>query len=201
MLCKETVYYLEMTDSGQLIPPRGLVKDLEIRKLGRPMPEMNRFFYMTIGKDWAWTERLPWNHERWLAYLTQPGMETWLALNAWTPAGYFELLPDPSTGVEIAMFGLLAPFTGQGLGSHLLSFAVHRAWALGTHRVWLHMSSLDHPCALAHYQARGFTLTHAVEMDKAMPGSAPNAWGEYPSSDSFAAGEGAAAIPGMEKKP
>ena len=106
-----------------------------------------------------------------------------MALYESTPAGYFELLPEARTGVEIVMFGLLAPFTGQGLGGHLLCFAVRRAWAMGTHRVWLHTSSLDHPRALAHYQARGFQLTHAEELDKIMPESSPNVWGEYPASD------------------
>ncbi|HDQ39874.1 MAG TPA: GNAT family N-acetyltransferase [Desulfonatronum sp.] len=180
MICKEKVHYLEMTDPGQLVAPKRRAEELEVRKFSRPLPEMNRFFYQTIGKDWNWTERLPWDFAQWASYLSQPGLETWLALHDSTPAGYFELLPDADGGVEIVMFGLLTPFTGQGLGGHLLCFAVRRAWAMGPHRVWLHTSSLDHPHALAHYQARGFRLTRVEEQDKLMPVSAPNAWGEYP---------------------
>ncbi len=179
MICKEKVHYLEMTDPGQLVAPKRRAEELEVRRFSWPLPEMNRFFYLTIGRDWSWTERLNWDRNQWLAYVTQPGMETWLALHDSTPAGYFELLPDADGGVEIVMFGLLAPFTGQGLGGHLLCFAVHRAWAMGPRRVWLHTSSLDHPHALAHYQARGFRLTHVQEQDKPMPVAGPNAWGEY----------------------
>lgn len=175
----ETVHYLEMTDPEQLLPAKGDATDLEVRKFSRPLPEMNRFFYLTIGKDWSWTERLSWDRAQWLAYLHQPGMETWMAFHASTPAGYFELLPAPDTGVEIVMFGLLPQYAGQGLGKHLLCFAVRRAWAMGTHRVWLHTSSLDHPHALAHYQARGFHLTHAEHLEKRMPVMSPNIWGEY----------------------
>lgn len=159
---KETVYYLEMTDPAQLIPPKGRVDGLEIHKLSHSLPEMDHFFYQTISKDLAWTERLPWDVDRWQAYLSQPGLETWLALHESTPVGYFELLSDARTGVEIVMFGIFAPFIGQGcLGEQLLYLAVRRAWALETHRVWLRASSLDHPDALAFYQARGFQLTKA----------------------------------------
>lgn len=184
---RETVYYLEMTAPEQLVPSPGRKDGLEVRRCGRPLPELNRFFYQAIGKDWKWTERLPWDYAQWLAYLSRPGFETWLAYFDATPAGYFELSTEPVAGVEIVMFGLLAPFTGQGLGGHLLCFAVRRAWAMGAHRVWLHTSSLDHPHALAHYQARGFRMTHAEVQDKVMPVSVPNGWGEYPPGDPFMA--------------
>jgi GNAT superfamily N-acetyltransferase len=51
----------------------------------------------------------------------------------------------------------LAPgFIGKGLGKWLLTRAVQEAWVLGATRVWLHTCTLDHPSALANYQARGF---------------------------------------------
>jgi GNAT superfamily N-acetyltransferase len=45
---------------------------------------------------------------------------------------------------------------GRGLGTLLLTRAVEEAWALGTSRVWLHTSTLDHPAALPNYLKRGF---------------------------------------------
>jgi hypothetical protein len=33
-----------------------------------------------------------------------------------------------------------------------------RAWDWGATRVWVHTCSLDHPSALANYQARGMRL-------------------------------------------
>ena len=55
-------------------------------------------------------------------------------------------------------FGLLRPFFGQGLGGHLLSVAVRRAFERGANRVWLRTTTLDHPHALPNYQARGFRI-------------------------------------------
>ncbi len=59
---------------------------------------------------------------------------------------------------EIAYFGLLPPYVGQGLGKYLLSEAAARAWTLQPSRVWLHTSTLDHPAALPNYLARGFSI-------------------------------------------
>ena len=73
-------------------------------------------------------------------------------------AGYVELRKYPDAAVEIAYFGLLPAFVGQGLGKFLLTKAVERAWARGAARVWLHTSSLDHSSALSNYLARGFSI-------------------------------------------
>jgi GNAT superfamily N-acetyltransferase len=70
----------------------------------------------------------------------------------------------PEGDVEIKSFGLLPAFIGQGLGGHLLTVAVERAWApagdggLGATRVWLHTCTHDHPHALQNYRARGFSV-------------------------------------------
>jgi GNAT superfamily N-acetyltransferase len=76
------------------------------------------------------------------------------------PAGFFELKAHADGGVEIAYFGLLPEFIGRGLGKHLLTEAVERAWGLGARRVWLHTCSLDDKAALPNYLARGFRPFH-----------------------------------------
>ena len=65
-------------------------------------------------------------------------------------------MPDGS--IEIAYFGLLREFLGRGLGGHLLTQAVQRAWEAGASRVWVHTSTLDHPAALPNYLKRGFKV-------------------------------------------
>jgi GNAT superfamily N-acetyltransferase len=75
-----------------------------------------------------------------------------------TPAGYFEIEKRPEGEVEIKNIGLLPAFIGQGLGGHLLTVAVERAWAWGATRVWLHTCTHDHPHALRNYVARGFRV-------------------------------------------
>ena len=56
-------------------------------------------------------------------------------------AGYYELSEDDG-GVEVAYFGLLPAFHGQGLGGFLLTHALRRGFELAP-RVWLHTCTLD----------------------------------------------------------
>jgi len=70
--------------------------------------------------------------------------------------GYFELLRHGDGSVEIAYFGLVRAFIGNGIGGYMLHRAVEEAWAMGATRVWLHTCTLDSPSALPNYTARGF---------------------------------------------
>ncbi len=56
------------------------------------------------------------------------------------------------------MFGLLDEYHGRGIGGHLLTFALQRAWELargGPSRVRVSTCTLDGPHALRNYEARG----------------------------------------------
>src|SRR5262249_3986155 len=153
MRTKLTTYHLEMTDPKDFRPTARRRADLEIRQAEIPCPELNRFFYATVGGNWFWLDRLAWPYEQWLNYVNRPELKPWYALFSGTPAGYFELESQPASGVEIVYFGLLPQFVGQGLGGPLLSAAIERAWHMNAKRVWVHTCTLDHPSALANYQA------------------------------------------------
>ena len=158
MATQETRYYLEMVRPEDLRPSGTAPVSVEVKQQVDPDPEFSQYLYATVGRDWHWIDRLPWSRDQWLVYLQQPHIETWVAYMEGTEAGYFELVIDPDHEVEIAYFGLLPQFIGHGLGGHLLTAAVQRAWEKGASRVWLHTSSRDHPHALANYQARGFKV-------------------------------------------
>jgi GNAT superfamily N-acetyltransferase len=93
-----------------------------------------------------------------------------------TPAGYFELERQAKGTVEIAYFGLLPGFIGKGLGAYLLTFATRSAWDMGAARVWVHTCDLDHPRALANYQARGFRIFHVESKVEQLPDSPLEVW-------------------------
>lgn len=171
-----TIAYLEMTAPTDLEPKRSSRPDLVLARVDPPMPELNRFFYTAVGGDWYWIDRLPWTYRAWQEYLSRPGLETWVLSAAGVPAGYFELDAQPSGDTEIAYFGLLPRFIGGGLGAHLLTAAVERAWQQGARRVWLHTCTLDHPAALRHYQARGFRVYKTETKPETLPPTSPGPW-------------------------
>jgi ribosomal protein S18 acetylase RimI-like enzyme len=176
MRTKVTTYYLEMTDRRDFRPARPSARPLEVRQAGVPCAELNRFLYTAVGGDWYWYERLGWSYAEWAAFAARPELETWIAYQSGTPAGYFELEALPASGVEILSLGLLPQFTGQGLGGALLTAAVERAWQKEPPRVWLHTCSFDHPAALANYQARGFQLFKEVTAEEELPDQLPGPW-------------------------
>ncbi len=93
------------------------------------------------------------------------------------PRRYVELDAATHGGeVEIAYFGLLPAFVGQGIGGHLLTVGLRRAWELASERVWVHTCSLDGPAALANYQARGLVLYRTETTDEPVPSETPGPW-------------------------
>lgn len=155
-----TTWYLEMLSPEQLRPKAANQPELRIEQAKIPCPELSRFLYTSVGRDWYWRDRLPWTDVQWMQYLDRPQVQTWLAFLAGTPAGYIELEAKLDGSVEIAYFGLLKQFIGQRLGGHLLSVGTAKAWEMNATRVWVHTCSLDSPYALANYQARGFQIYH-----------------------------------------
>lgn len=153
-----TVSYLVMYDPDQLRPRYLDDPRLQISPVAPARGEFNQSMYRSIGADWSWKGKRDWDAARWRAYAEAPGLYTFAASYAGEPAGYFELRQDPHGGIEIAYFGLLPGFIGKGLGGAMLSSALEHAWQLGPDRVWVHTCTLDHPAALANYQARGMRI-------------------------------------------
>ncbi len=161
-----TVYYLQMLEREQLRPrldSHGLqIAECEVKQF-----QLNRFLYQHVGESWDWQERLVWTDQQWRDYAERDELRTWLAISRGSPAGYYELERQPGNEVEIRYFGLAPAFIGKGFGGYMLSHAIQSAWDWGdVNRVWVHTCTLDHPSALANYQARGFEL-YKTEIEQA----------------------------------
>ncbi|MFG2193446.1 GNAT family N-acetyltransferase [Streptomyces sp. NPDC048639] len=183
-----TTWSLEQTSPADLAPADPPAADSGVRvvRSEAASPEFSRFLYTAVGGDVIWTDRLVWPYERWQAFLDRPGVETWVAYEHGTPAGYIELEAQGEGVVEIAYFGLLPAFRGRRIGGHLLGEGTARAWDLAerhprlspTKRVWVHTCSKDGPHALDNYRRRGFRLfdtTTAEEPETPPPGPWPGA--------------------------
>lgn len=152
-----TITYLEMKARSEFVPPRQTGPRFDLVRVEIPSPEFNRFFYVTVGAAYHWRDRLVWSDDDWWAHVNRAELETWVAYVSGAPAGYFEL-ERQNGDIQLAYFGLLPAFVGQGLGGPLLAAAINRAWDAGASRVWVHTCTLDHPNALANYEARGFKV-------------------------------------------
>ncbi len=147
-----------------------------IARVTAPAPELGRFFYTSVGWRWQWVDRLSWSLDDWHRHQARPGSEFWAAWLDGAPVGYYELDRHEDGTTEILLFGLLPAFIGQGLGGHLLTHAVQRAWQAGTKRVILNTCSLDHPAAKDAYLARGFRLERTEAYEKELPPAMDGPW-------------------------
>ena len=155
-------YYLEMNTPVEFKPKldsKGLiVQECEIKQF-----QVNKFLYQFVGAAWGWTDKLTLSEQDWQSYAENDNLRTFIAYHKGSIAGYFELQQQAEGTVELAYFGLAPNFIGKGFGGYLLSQAIQAAWGWGgTHRIWVHTCSLDHPSALRNYQARGFAIYKEV---------------------------------------
>jgi GNAT superfamily N-acetyltransferase len=149
--------YLQMESLAEFVPAF-IETDAQILPLTTPDVTYYRFLYRTVGEAWRWRDRLTLDDATLHAALARDAVSIDVLYVAGAPAGYIEL-ERAGSAVEIAYFGLRDRYFGQGLGKHLLSHGIRRAWdGEGIQRVWVHTCNLDGPYALANYQRRGFTV-------------------------------------------
>lgn len=134
-----------------------------------------RHLYAAVGHAWHWRDRDAWSDAQLQAQLDQPDVHVFVMRVGGEIAGYVELQRHAAGDVEIVYFGLVPAFIGLGLGAHLLTVAIEEAASIGATSVWLHTCSLDHPAALANYQARGFVPFRVEQYETELAGH-PGPW-------------------------
>ena len=121
--------------------------------------QLNKFFYKNIGKKHKWIDRLIWDEQKWIDYVSSKKVKTYILKNKDDLVGFFELIFHfEKKEVEIAYFGILEEYQNKKLGSFLLSEAIKKSFNENINRVWLHTCSLDHKNALNNYIARGMKI-------------------------------------------
>ena len=151
-----------ITHLEMLAPPAGAPRAappaVAAVALVEPTVARYRELYAGVGDAWLWYERRLLDDHALGAVIRDPGVEIHTLQRDGVTAGYVELDHRVAGEVELAYFGLLPEYTGQGLGGWFLDWSIRRAWAAGPRRVWVHTCNLDHPAALAVYQHLGFVV-------------------------------------------
>jgi GNAT superfamily N-acetyltransferase len=113
--------------------------------------------YDAVGRDYAWEDIHAREHAEIQGWLTAGGMQLVTLMAKGWPQGFY-LLDGSQPGVtDLAYFGLVPEAVGQGLGRWFLAVAIRAAWDIpGTQKITVNTCTLDHPRALAAYEAAGF---------------------------------------------
>jgi len=151
--------YLEINSINELLVKNKPFNNLYLEKVNPPDFQLNKFFYKEIGKKHSWTDRLVWNDKKWIDYLENSSVNTYILKRNNELIGFFEQIFDKDKlDCEIAYFGILEEYIGKKLGGYLLSEAIKISFNIGSKRIWVHTCSLDHKNALKNYLSRGMKI-------------------------------------------
>ena len=156
MIEKIDRFYLEINSINELKIKRTLSDDFTLFETEKNNFDLNKFFYKQIGKKHQWVDRLIWQDKNWIEYVSNKNLKTFILQKNNDFVGYFELLFNKNE-CEIAYFGILEEFIGNGYGGFLLSEAI-RIGFKNANRIWVHTCSLDHPNAIENYKSRGMKV-------------------------------------------
>ena len=151
--------FLEINSISELNCSKSPGPNFKISEVDPPDFHLNKFFYKQIGKKYRWIDRLVWEDKKWVEYVENPKVKTFVLKDNSNLVGYYETITDKDNDhSEIAYFGILEEYFGRKCGGYLLSEAINKLFSDGMSRVWLHTCSLDHENAIKNYLARGMQI-------------------------------------------
>ena len=151
--------YLEIKSLNELLQKKKPNSEYFVEKVSINDFQLNKFFYKKIGQNHHWIDRLVWDDKKWIDYVSNPNVFTFVLKNNENIAGFFELIYHKNKfEIEIAYFGLLKGFMDKKLGGYMLTEAIKISFSYKVKRVWVHTCSLDHKNALNNYLARGMKI-------------------------------------------
>ena len=151
--------YLEVKSLKDLVELSRPSEKLKVKLVDPPDFLLNKFFYKQIGKKLNWIDRLVWSDKKWINYLNNENVNTYILKEKNNFVGYYEQIFDKEKlDFEIAYFGILEEYIGKKFGGYLLSEAIKNAFKLNPKRIWVHTCSLDHRHALKNYLSRGMKI-------------------------------------------
>ena len=120
--------FLELKDLKNLKTNSTNKKKYLVKKI-KPDFQLNKFFYRQVGKKHRWIDRLSWSDEKWINYISNKNLETYIICESEELVGFFELLNNPELQeTEISYFGLLEEYIGKGIGGYALSVAIRKSF-------------------------------------------------------------------------
>ena len=151
--------YLEIKSLNELVQKKKPNGKYFVEKVYINDFQLNKFFYKQIGQDHHWNDRLAWDDKKWINYVSNPNVFTFILKENKAVAGFFELIyHKDKSEIEIAYFGLLKQYRERKLSGYMLSEAIKKSFSYGAERLWVHTCSLDHENALKNYLSRGMKI-------------------------------------------
>ena len=100
--------YLEIKSLKDLLEVLKPTKKCQVFLVDPVDFQLNKFFYKQIGRKHNWVDRLVWEDKKWIDYINNPNIQTYVLKQEEDLVGYFELIfCEKKQEIEIAYFGIL----------------------------------------------------------------------------------------------
>ena len=166
MFQKVKRYFLELNDTDLKNLSKKFSSSFQINLEDQKDFKINKFFYKQVGLDHYWRDRLIWSDKKWLKYVSNVNLETWILRKGHDLVGFYEQeFHQDKDEVELINMGILKEYRGNKLGSALLNHSISNAFKKKPKRMWVHTCSLDHKYALQNYKSKGFKIFKEEEID------------------------------------
>ena len=99
--------FLEINSIRDLNSSKSPGPNFKIIQVDPPDFQLNKFFYKQIGRKHRWIDRLAWSEKKWIEYVENPSVKTFILKDYNNLAGYYETIHDlDNNHSEIAYFGV-----------------------------------------------------------------------------------------------
>jgi RimJ/RimL family protein N-acetyltransferase len=148
---------------GDFFPRLFANESLIISRLSATSFRFARFLWENIDAN-ADEDRSGWSSAQWQHYLTDPRCEFFAVYCDDEPAGCCEIVRETKLmrakggSVRIKAFGLFPEFSGEGLGSSLLTRMIEKSFATGADRVILRTGQELRPEIRTMFRNQGFQI-------------------------------------------
>ena len=82
--------YLEIYSINELNAVEKKSVEYSIKLVDPKNFQLNKFFYKQIGSDHRWIDRLVWDDQKWISYVSNPNVKTYVLKENDDLIGYFE---------------------------------------------------------------------------------------------------------------
>ena len=78
MITKVDRNYLEINSIKELNYSQSPNNKCELFEINPPDFQINKFFYKQIGSDHRWIDRLVWDDQKWISFVNNPNVKTYV---------------------------------------------------------------------------------------------------------------------------
>ena len=84
--------YLEIKSLDELLEKKKPNNKYIVEKVSANDFQLNKFFYKQIGQNHSWNDRLAWDDKKWIDYVSNSSVFTFVLKDDENIAGFFELI-------------------------------------------------------------------------------------------------------------